>query len=92
MTQQDVGLPPRPFLYTLDQIASLVGIDLAALRASYLYYEGRTTGVHRKDTLRARNIAPVGVAPDWRISETEFTRWLRSKHYRVYERVRISDT
>lgn len=92
MTARDVGLPPRPFLYTLDQIASLISVELPFFKANYVYYDGRTSGVHRKDVLRARNIAPIGAVPDWRVSESEFTRWLRSRRYRVYERVRISDT
>jgi hypothetical protein len=88
---QDVGLPARPFLYTLDQIATLLAVELSSIKASYLYYEGRSSGIHRKDTMRTRNIAPIGEKPDWRVSEMEFTRWLRTKRFRVYERVRVRD-
>lgn len=89
--REDVGLPTRPFLYTLDQIASLATVDLVRLKADFVYYRGRSTGIARKDVMRAHNIAPVGHPPDWRVSEVELIRWLRSKRFRIYERVRFTE-
>jgi hypothetical protein len=35
-----VGLPMRPFLYTLDQISTLLEIDQRTLKLHYIFYEG----------------------------------------------------
>lgn len=82
-----VGLPPRPFLYTLDQLAVLLDVSELALKQTHVYFEGRSTGVRRKDMMLARNIAPSSEKPDWRVAEREFVRWMRTKGFRVYERV-----
>lgn len=80
-----VGLPPRLFLYTLDQVSTMLGVELPYLKNVYIYYEGRSIGISR-DRLGARNIAPSGVTPEWRVSETELIRWFRFKRFKVYER------
>ncbi len=80
-----VGLPQRPFLYTLDQIATLLAVDEAALRAS-VHFEGRSVGARPVKKMLARNIAPEGRRPDWRVAERELIRWLRTKGFRFYER------
>jgi|SRR6478609_2337377 len=83
-----VGLPPRPFLYTIDQIATLLDIDEKTLRSgqSHVYYEGRTPGVPRKDMMLARNIAAPDETPDWRVAERELVRWFKRKGFRWYDR------
>lgn len=81
-----VGLPVRPFLYTPDQIAGLIAVDTKAVKEKYLWYDGRSVGPRPKDKMTARNIAPEGERPQWRVAERELVRWLRVKGFRFYER------
>lgn len=82
----DVELPPRPFLYTLDQIASLTGFSLSTLKVKYLYLDGVSRGMRKPSHLHAISISNRDERPDWRVSENEFLRWLRRHGFRVYER------
>ena len=86
-----IGLPARPFLYTIDQIATLLHVDEKAVKTSYLYYEGRSAGSRGRDLMIARNIAPVNATPDWRIAERELVRWLKYKGFRYYEAGAVSN-
>lgn len=81
-----IGLPVRPFLYTLDQISVLVDIDEAQLRSQHVHYEGRSVGAATRRRMLARNIAAAEEKPDYRIAEREFIRWLRFKGFKYYER------
>jgi hypothetical protein len=81
-----VGLPYRPFLYTVDQIAVLLDLDPKTVLANYLYFEGRSIGSRHKDLMVARNIAPRDQKPEWRVAERELVRWMRFKGFRYYER------
>lgn len=83
-----VGLPARPFLYTLEQVATLTALTPRHLE-TVIHYDGRTLGVKRASTLMARNVAPPGEEPIWRVGETELIRWLRAHRFRVYERTTI---
>lgn len=80
-----IGLPPRTFLYTLDQISVMLDLPEEALRKSHLYYMGRSTGTIKNDLMACRNIAATGEKPEWRVPEREFTRWMRNKGFRFYE-------
>jgi hypothetical protein len=80
-----VGLPPRVFLYTLDQVALMLSVAEARVKNTYVYYEGRSTGFRSVDLMLAVNIAKRHEAPEWRISEREFIRWLTQKGFKVYE-------
>lgn len=81
-----VGLPPRPFLYTIDQIATILNLTEFEVNRRYLYFEGRTVGAKTRDQMVARNIAPANSAPEWRIAELELVRWMRRKGFRYYDR------
>jgi hypothetical protein len=81
-----VGLPARPFLYTMDQISAILDVDIRTVATQYLYFEGRSTGVRDKHFMLARNIAPPDERPDWRVAERELIRWMRVKGFRYYER------
>lgn len=81
-----IGLPPRPFLYTLDQISVLLDMSETAIKQTHVYFEGRSTGIRRKDLMLARNIAAATDKPDWRVTERELVRWFRHKGFRYYER------
>lgn len=82
----EVNIPMRPFLYTLDQIAALLSVEVSAVRNRYLFYNGRSTGGKRKDLILAHNIAPDGLKPEWRVAERELVRWFRYKGFKVVDR------
>lgn len=79
-----VGLPGRLFLYTPDQIATMLSVAEDSVW-HYLYLDGRSGGAKKADQMMARNIASEGEKPVWRVAEREFVRWLRFKKFRVYE-------
>lgn len=79
-----VDLPPRLFLYTVDQIATLIAVDAHQVYR-YLFLDGREVGSHKPGKMIARNIANDGEPPEWRVAEREFVRWLRHKRFRIYE-------
>lgn len=81
-----LGLPPRPFLFTRDQIAGVLDLQPRNFNDKYVYYEGRTVGAKSKHLLVARNIAPPNESPEWRITEREFIRWMKVKGFRYYDR------
>lgn len=80
-----VGLPPRVFLYTLDQIATILNLKVETLKSGYIYFEGRSTYAKKKGQMSARNIAPDDQVPVWRVIDTELIRWMKYKGYRYYE-------
>lgn len=84
---EQIGLPPRPFLYTLDQISVMTEINEAALRQNHLYFEGRSIGSHTPHQMVARNInahLPLK-KPEWRVLDKEFVRWMRVKGFKYYD-------
>lgn len=89
LAARSVGLPVRPFLYTLDQISSLLVVERHDLYKHYIFYEGRSTGFPSKQLIIAHNIAPRELPPDWRVSEKELVRWMRFKGFKYYDRASI---
>lgn len=85
MPSARIELPITDFLYTLDQLAMLLGMTEEALRAKHIFFDGRTTGSSRSKML-ARNIAADDATPDWRVSSTQFRLYLRRKGYSIVER------
>lgn len=83
---RSVGLPPRPFLYTLDQIATILNVELRVIRSSYIYFAGRTVGKKSVHVMEAKNISAPNMPPDWRVSERELVRWMKLKGFVFYER------
>lgn len=81
-----IGLPMRPFLYTLDQISTVLDIAESKVRSQYIHFEGRSIGVATRDQMIARNIAPADEKPEWRVAEQEFIRWLKRKGFKHYDR------
>lgn len=83
-----LGLPPRPFLYTLDQIGVILSIEQTTLkRNGMLYFQGRQPGRPLPDELRCVNIASgIKDAPDWRVEERELIRWMKRKGFRYVDR------
>ena len=42
--RENIGLPPRPFFYTPDQIATLLELDIQYVMQTLLFYEKREPG------------------------------------------------
>lgn len=87
---EKLGLPMRPFLWTLDQVATMLNMGVPNLKASYVYFEGRSTGPRSVHLLVARNIAKPDATPEWRIAEMEVKRWLKTKGFKFYEPSQLS--
>lgn len=86
-TRALVGLPPKPFLYSLDQIADLISLPLDRLERELVWFAGRQTGPHFRGKLLARNIAAnAEQKPIWRVAERELLRWMKVKGFRVHDR------
>lgn len=83
--REAVGLPPRTFLYTLDQVGEMLSLSLPVMRQRYVYFEGHSFGHAKRTLLFARNISPDSEA-DWRIAESELIRWMRFKKFRFHTR------
>lgn len=81
-----VGLPYRPFLFTVDQISVMLEVDEKKIKAEYLYYDGRSIGIQTRHQMVARNIAADDQPPDWRVAERELIRWMKLKGFKYYER------
>ncbi len=79
--RQALRLPVRPFLYTLDQVGTILDITVESLIRDYLFLVGRTPGLQKPDEIAARNIAPATSKPEWRVEEREFIRWMKRKGF-----------
>lgn len=91
MRGQRIDLPVRPFLWTVDQVATIISLQPRTMQIHYVYYEGRSTGAKSSSKLLARNIAPRDAPAEWRIAQEELIRWLRMKGFRFYEDGRLRD-
>lgn len=89
--RDSVGLPARPFLYSIEQISGLTAVPVKQLQKVFIHYDGKTLGAHKKSQLMARNISPPGFKPVWRVAESELIRWLRAHRFRVYEKAYTRD-
>ena len=90
MTKDMMGLPPRTFLYTLDQIAQMIEVELPTLRSRHIHFEGRSVGKQPLDRMLARDISSGDDPPEWRVAENEILRWLKKKGFRVTMRGWVS--
>jgi hypothetical protein len=85
-----LGLPARPFLYTLDQIASLLGVTEDYLKNpanGFCFFTGRTPGRPRPDEVRVVNLQPdPHRSPDWRVEERELIRWMKRRGFTYVDR------
>ena len=81
-----LGLPAPVFLYTPEQIATMLAVTEKRLFADVLWLDGHELGKPPVESIRAINIAKPEDTPIWRIEEEEFVRWARVKRFRRYER------
>lgn len=83
---EKLSLPPRPFLYTLDQISMLLNVSEITIRNEYVYYDQRSMGIPPKRKFFARNIqSDPESKPDWRVTEVELKRWFKYMGFRWHE-------
>jgi hypothetical protein len=83
-----ITLPVRIFLYTMDQLAAILGVEEETLIARYLYFQGLSTGIQGKRML-ARNIEIDPEQPArWRVAESEVLRYMRERGF-IVERDRV---
>lgn len=85
--REAVNLPVRPFLYTLDQVATILNMTEASLKnGGYLFFVNRTPGAPRPDEMKAHNIASgINARPEWRVEERELVRWMKRKGFRFID-------
>lgn len=78
-------LPHKEFLYTLDQVAGLLEIPIRTLWG-HLWFDGKVDQeAWTPKRMRAVSIArDDSLRPKWRVSETEFIRYLKYHHIEVY--------
>lgn len=81
-----IGLPPRIFMFTVDQIGTMLELTDRYVKETLLFYDRREPGLTPKTKMRAINIAPEGEKPEWRVTEREFIRYLRSRGLKFYDR------
>lgn len=84
--REKIGLPPRIFMFTADQIATMMELSDVYVKKTLLFYDKREPGLTPKTKMRAVNIAPEGERPEWRVTEREFIRYLRSRGVKFYDR------
>lgn len=85
--RKPVELPPRPFLYTIDQIATLLSVEPGTVKKEYLFYRGVSIRNKEKGMMLAVDIAPPDASrKEWRVLESELRRWCSYKGFRVSER------
>lgn len=80
-----INLPVRPFLYTVDQIGTILALSDQQVKR-WLWLRDRMPGPRPHDKLEAVNIAPEGEPPAWRIAENELIRFLSHQGIPVYDR------
>ena len=86
-----VGLPPTPFFYTIDQVATLLSMSEEDFVSQYIWFTGGTVGRKSPRQIKAVNIA-VNTATDpprWRISQGELIRWCKLMGFTVFSRGRV---
>lgn len=88
--REQFNMPPRLFLYTLDQLSMMLQIEIKNLKTNYLHYDQRSVGARPGSKMVARNIAPDGEKPDWRVAENEVIRYMRKHGFRIYNRTTLS--
>lgn len=72
-----IGLPPLVFMFTVDQIASMLAVSEKRVMEAFLYYGERTTGRMPRHQMRTINIAPSNEKAEWRIPSREFLAWCK---------------
>jgi hypothetical protein len=83
--RRTLGLPPTPFMYTLDQLAHILQLSVDHLGKRHLYFKGRSMGQQKRHEMLAVNLAAPGDPPDWRVADHEFVEWCSRKGFTVVD-------
>jgi len=83
-TELIAGIPKRPFLWYMDQIYSMLGINEKFV-AKHAFREGLDFGKPDTRQLRLINIAPTFDEPEWRVDDRELRRFCRRHRIPVYD-------
>lgn len=84
----DVNLPPREFMYTIEQVAQLLDVSVGFVEKSVCHFYGRSVGSSRGKAITI-NVALPDQKPVWRISETEFKIWMRYKKIKFTQQTNV---
>jgi hypothetical protein len=77
-----IGLPPLLFLFTLEQICSMIQVDMTSLMRNHLWYTGVTPGMPMRRQMRAVNVGEHK-EPIWRVSQRDFVSWAKRQGFKV---------
>ena len=78
-----IVLPVRIFLYTIDQVCTILGVDEDTLCGRYLYFAGVSTGVQGRRMLTHNVEIDPTARPRWRVAESEVLRYLAQSGFKV---------
>ncbi len=78
----ELRVPIRQFMFTIDQLASMLGCAESTVK-KYLWFDGMSTGKPGPKRMKALNLADRGERPDWRVQEEEYIRYLRACGIRI---------
>lgn len=81
--QVQVFMPTLTFLYTLDQLAGMLNMELRDFQYKHVWFHGITAGRKGRAQMVARNIAADNDTPDWRVTHQDFVRWLDSNGFKI---------
>ncbi len=84
-----IGLPDVVFLFTIDQVASMMNVEQDTIMSVYLYFQGRSSGPRKRHHMRAVNIAPEDKKAEWRVSLEEFRLWLKRVGFQAKDITRL---
>lgn len=72
-----VHIPDLEFLFTLKQVGTMLAMSSDTLRKRILFFTGRSVGRPKPREIVTVNVAPsLTDLPMWRVTETEFRRYL----------------
>ena len=86
---EQIPLPLKTFMYTIDQISVMLDMTEQMLRRKVLFYVGREMQKQDPMKMRAINISGIDEKAEWRVSEEELVRWCRKRKVRFYVSRRI---
>lgn len=83
-TTRHSDLPARPVFWTLDQVASMLQVDLEYFKRRLVFYEGKSAGMDATKMFRAIDVSAPQDVPAWRIHSDEIIRWCKVRNVRIY--------
>jgi hypothetical protein len=81
--RKEVSLPVRPFLYTHEQVAQILGMTENGLSNHVAFYEGASVHKYTPHDLKFINVGKPDDKKIWRCEERELVRWMKLKGVKV---------